>query len=122
MSMNLIDGGNRRRRIDHIALENEKLRNDQAQLFQKIDIELTQLYYQIKTIESQIASTESALKSAEESYQILNTKYENDKLLLIELLQAENRITTTKLRLDILKYDHLIKQAEIRKSLEAETN
>jgi len=122
MSMNLIDGGNRKRRIDQIALENEKLRNDQAQLFQKIDIELTQLYYQIKTIESQIASTESALKSAEESYQILNTKYENDKLLLIELLQAENRITTTKLRLDILKYDHLIKQAEIRKSLEAETN
>ena len=120
MKMNILDGGLRKKKVEQLQFEKEKIENNRAQFNQKIDIELTQLFYQIRTIESQIASAESALLSAEESYKILKTKYENDKLLLIELLQAENRITSTKLQLDILKYDHLIKKAEIQKAIEAE--
>ncbi|MDG2449931.1 MAG: TolC family protein [Saprospiraceae bacterium] len=117
MSMNIIDGGLRKKKIEQLKFEREKIDNDKARLNQKIEIEITQNYYQIKSIESQIQSAESAERSAQKSYNILKTKYENDKILLIELLQAQNRLTSSQLNLDILKFDHLIKLAELNKLL-----
>ena len=117
MSMNIIDGGLRKKKIEQLKFERERIDNDKARLNQKIEIEITQNYYQIKSIESQIQSAESAVRSTQKSYNILKTKYENDKILLIELLQAQNRLTSSQLNLDILKFDHLIKLAELNKLL-----
>jgi outer membrane protein TolC len=57
------------------------------------------------------------VSSAEQSFRVLNSKYENGKILLIELLQAQNRLTSGKIALNILKYDHLIKMAELDKTM-----
>ena len=53
MSMNIIDGGLRKKKIEQLKFEREKIDNDKARLNQKIEIEITQNYYQIKSIESQ---------------------------------------------------------------------
>lgn len=117
LSMNIIDGGIRKKKLEQLQFELEKIQNQKEQVDQQIEIEITTVWYQLKTIESQITSQLSALRSAEESFGILQTKYENEKLLLIELLQAQNRITLSKIKLEILKYDHLIKQADLDKAL-----
>ena len=117
MSMNILDGGLRKKKIEQLKFEKNKISNDKARLIQKIEIEITQIYYQIKTIESQIESAQSALRSSQISYDILKSKYENDKILLIELLQAQNRLTASQLQLDVLKFDHLIKLSELNKAL-----
>ena len=117
MSMNILDGGLRKKKIEQLKYEKNKISNDKARLIQKIEIEITQIYYQIKTIESQIESAQSALRSSQISYDILKSKYENDKILLIELLQAQNRLTASQLQLDVLKFDHLIKLSELNKAL-----
>ena len=117
MKMNITDGGLRKKQLEQLQFEKEKIENNRLQLNQKIEIEITQVYYQIKTIESQIKSAEISVESAQKSYDILLSKYENNKVLLIELLQAQNRLTTSQLNLDILRYDHLIKLAELDKAL-----
>ena len=118
VSMKIYDGGLSNKQIEQLKYEKERISNNRAQLDQQIELEITQLYYQIKTIESRIASQLLGMASARESFDIQKVKYENDKILLIELLRAENRLTTSKINLDLLKYDHLIKMAELDKAIE----
>lgn len=115
LSMNIVDGGLRKKKLEQLDFERERIQNNREQLDQKVELEITNCWYNLKTIESQIRSQLSAVQSAEQSFNIIRIKYENDKVLLIELLQAQNRLTTSKIALDILKYDHLIKLAELDK-------
>lgn len=115
MNINLFDNGQRKQKIEELRIDREILQNSQAQLKQKVEIEVVQAYYALQSLQSRMQSEEAAERSAAKSLERFQTRYKNSKALLIELLQAQNRLTSSQLSKALTKYDFLIKQAELEK-------
>jgi len=116
-NMNILDGGLRKKKIEEIQIDQQILENSKDQLKQKIEIEIMQHYYQLKSLQSQMLSEESAVNFANKSYQATKRRYENDKAIQIELIQAQNRITSSELNQLLTQYDYLIKSAELDRAI-----
>lgn len=112
-SVNLFDGGRRQKRIEEIEVDQLIMDNRKAQLNQQIDIQITQLYYGLKSLESRYAAEQATSISARKTYQIIKTQYENNKAILLQLTDAQNKLITSDLRQVLTKYDYLIKLAEL---------
>ncbi len=115
MSVNLFDNGQRKKRIEELQIDRQVLQNNQAQLQQKVNIEVLQVHYALASLLSRMQSEQAAEQSAAKSLERFQTRYKNNKALLIELLQSQNRLTTSQLSRALTKYDFLIKKAELEK-------
>jgi len=115
MNWNILDGGMRKSKIDEINIDQRILENDRRRLNQQVEIQITQIFYKLRSLEMRMQSEEVAVRSAKKSYDVIKTRYENDKALLIQLIQAQNSLTTSELNRALTKYDYLIQLAELRK-------
>ena len=105
----------RKAKIDEINIDQRILENDRARLNQQVEIQITQIFYKLRSLEMRMQSEKVAVRSAQKSYDVIKTRYENDKALLIELIQAQNSLTTSELNRTLTKYDYLIQLAELKK-------
>jgi outer membrane protein TolC len=112
-SVNLFDGGRRKKRMEAIEVEQLLLQNNRAQLQQQIDLQVTQSFWDLKSIEQRLLAEQAAARSAQQSYDIIKSKYENEKAILLQLTDAQNKLVTSKLRQTLTKYDYLLKLAEL---------
>lgn len=119
MNWNIYDGGLRKKRMEEIQIDQRILENDRNQLQQKIEIDLTQIFYKLQSLQIQMQAEKVAVNSARKSYNAIKKRYENDKAILIELLQAQNSLTTSELSKSLTKYDYLIQLAELEKTVGA---
>lgn len=117
MSWNLIDGGLRKRQLEELQIDKEILGNNRSLIERQIEIETLQRLLALKSIQARLRSQEAAVKSASTSYDILYTKYKNDKALLIEVLQAQNQLVTSQLNQTLIKYDYLNEIALLEKTI-----
>ena len=115
MNVNLFDNGQRKKRLEEVAVDRNILANNESQLKQQVEIEVIQVYYALQSLRSRMLSEDAAERSAQKSYDLFKIRYENDKALLIQLLQAQNQLTTSQLSKILTKYDFLIKLAELDK-------
>ena len=122
MSMNLYDGGRRKSRIDELIVDRNILDNNRLQLDQQIEIEVLSAYYGLSTAMAKYRASIAAENSGLISYNAIKARYENDKAILIELLQAESKLTVTRLEKALVKYDYLIKMAELEKAVGIKLN
>ena len=118
MAVNLFDGGRRKKRIEELTVDQHILTNNHAQLQQKIEIEVSQIFYGLESLKSKLKADRSASISARKSYAIIKSKYENDKAILLEVTNAQNKLITSDLRQVLTKYDYLIKLAELEKAIQ----
>lgn len=117
LNMNILDGGIRNRKIEEIQIDQEILNNKNDQLKQKIEIEILQYYYQLKSLQSKMASEKAAVQFARKSYVATKKRYESNKAIQIEVIQAQNKITSSELNQLLTQYDYLIKQAELDRAI-----
>ncbi|MFK8006172.1 MAG: TolC family protein [Saprospiraceae bacterium] len=115
MNWNLIDGGLRKNKIEEIDVDQRILENDRKQLSQQIEMQVTQIFYKIRSLQIRMQAEEVAVRSAQKSYDAINARYRNDKAILIQLTQAQNSLTTSKMSRALSKYDYLILLAELEK-------
>lgn len=118
MQVNLFDGGRRKKRIEAIQVDQEMLQLNRLQLQQSIEIEITQIYFALESLESKLKADQAAARSALKSYEIIKTKYENDKAILLQVTDAQNKFVTSNLRKILTKYDYLIKIAELQRAIQ----
>lgn len=112
-SINLFDGGRRKKRMEAVEVDQLILQNNRSQLKQQIDLQVTQAFWDLKSIEQRLVAEQAAAKSAQQSYDIIKSKYENDKAILLQVTDAQNKLVTSKLRQTLTKYDYLLKLAEL---------
>ncbi len=117
LNMNILDGGLRNKKIEEIQIDQQILENNKDQLKQKVEIEIIQYYYQLKSLQSQMRSEEAAVRYANKSYEATKKRYENERAIQIELIQAQNRITSSELNQLLTQYDYLITCAELDRAI-----
>jgi outer membrane protein TolC len=54
---------------------------------------------------------------AERAFQIINAKYKEGQVLLLEFLDAQNKMTTAQLYQSIATYDLLTKEAALQRTI-----
>jgi outer membrane protein len=115
MNWNLMDGGLRKKKMEEIDVDQRILENDRKRLSQQIEMQVTQVFYKIRSLQMRMQAEEVAVKSAQKSYDAINARYRNDKAILIQLTQAQNSLATSKMSRALSKYDYLILIVELEK-------
>jgi outer membrane protein TolC len=116
MTYDLFDGGLRRSRTQEARLEAERLRTQLAEVEQQIALQTTEAWNAWQAAQQAYAAAQMGVRAAEEAYRIVNNRYRANQTLLIEWLDAQNRLTTAHLQQTLAWYDVLHKEAALRRA------
>lgn len=104
-------------KIQIARLDLQKLENQETELEKKIKLEVLSSYKNNEAEKAKLISRRKALNSAKRSFQIVKRKYEESQVLLVELMDSRTNYTNAQLSLAISKYDLLISQAELERTI-----
>jgi outer membrane protein len=116
LSYDLFDGGMRKSKTQEARLQAEGVRTQTAQVKQQISLQVTSAWNELEAAQNAFKSAKVGLGAAEETFRILNNKYRANQVLLLEFLDAQNRVTTAKLQQLLAWSEVLVKEAGLRKA------
>jgi outer membrane protein TolC len=116
VSYDLFDGGMRSSKTQEARLKAEMLRAQTEQVEQQIALQVTAAWHDLEAAENAFQSSQTALRAAEETYRIVNNKYRAGQALLLEYLDAQNRVTTARLQQVLAWSEVLLKEAALKKA------
>lgn len=116
LTYDLFDSGLRKSKTQVARLETEKTRTQLTQVQQQITLQVTSAWNELDAARNTFLTTQSGLHSAEETFRIVNNKYRANQVLLLEFLDAQNRVTTARLQGLLAWSDVLIKEAALRQA------
>lgn len=116
LSYDLFDKGMRKSKTQQAKIEAEKVRNQYAQTQQQITLQVTQAWNAYEAAQHHFQTSQKGLQAAESSFKIVNNKYRASQVLLIEYLDAQNRVTTAQLQALLAWAEVLEKEAALRKA------
>ncbi|MCS7036322.1 MAG: TolC family protein [Saprospiraceae bacterium] len=116
MTYDLFDGGLRRSRAQEARLEAERLRTQLADAEQQIALQITEARNAWQAAQQAYTAAQMGVRAAEEAFRIVNNKYRANQTLLIEWLNAQNRLSTAQLQQSLAWYDVLLKEAALRRA------
>ena len=112
----LFDGGIRRSKTQEARIESEKIRNQTAQAQQQVALQVTSAWNDLDAAQNTFRTAQVGLRAAEETFRIVNNKYRASQVLLLEFLDAQNRVTTARLQQLLAWTDVLLREAALRKA------
>jgi outer membrane protein TolC len=117
LSWDIFKGGEKRMRVQQARIDQSVLENKMQQLKKQIELQVIQAYYELETSRQALASSQSGVRSTEKSFQIIRSKYNEGQAILLEYLDAQNKLTTSSLTQSINYYELLRKEAALHKTL-----
>jgi outer membrane protein len=116
MTYDLFDGGKRKSQTQEARIEADKIRNQYAQAQQQIALQVTQAWNAYETAQNGYKTAQTGLQAAEATFKIVNNKYRANQALLIEFLDAQNRVTTARLQALLAWSEVLVQEAGLKKA------
>lgn len=116
LTYDIFNGGQTRSKIQQARIESEKVRAQYSEVQQQIALQTTQAWNNFEGARNAWITSQQGQKAAEETFRIINNKYRANQVLLIEFLEAQNRVTTAQLQVLLAWADVLVREAELRKA------
>ncbi len=116
VTYDLFNGGQTKIKVQQARLDNERARNQLTETRQQIAMQVTQAWNEYEAARHTWETAQTGLKAAEETFRIVNNKYRASQALLLEFLDAQNRVTTARLQVSLAWTDVLIREAELLKA------
>jgi outer membrane protein TolC len=117
LSWDLFKGGEKRTRVQQARIDQQVLENKMQQLKKQIELQVIQSHYELETARQAYTASQRGVRSTERSFQIIRSKYSEGQAILLEYLDAQNKLTTARLTQSINHYELLRKQAALHKTL-----
>ena len=117
LSWDLFKGGEKKIKIQQAKLDHQVTENKMAQLKKQIELQVIQSYYDVEATEQSYLAAQGGIKNAEKSFQIIHAKYVEGQALMIEYLDAQNKLTTARLAETIGAYEVLRSEAALQKTI-----
>ena len=117
LSWDLFKGGEKKTRVQQARIDQSVLENKMQQLKKQIELQVIQSHYELETAHQAYAASQSGVRSTERSFQIIRSKYNEGQAILLEYLDAQNKMTTARLTQSINHYELLRKEAALHKTL-----
>jgi outer membrane protein len=117
LSWDVFKGGEKRTKIQQARIDQQVMENRMEQLKKQIELQVIQAHYELEMTKTALHSSESGVKSTERSFQIVRSKYNEGQAILLEYLDAQNKMTTARLSQSINHYELLRKEAALQKTI-----
>jgi len=108
----LFKGFQNNAKIQQAKIEQEIINKQYKELELLIQLEVINAFYALEAAEKEIVSVSKQLESSKKAFTIIDKKYAEGQVSLIEYIDARTNMTNTEENLIIAKYDYLIKYAE----------
>lgn len=112
----LYNGGQRKSKIQQAKLERERLGVQFLEAEQQVILQVTKAWNDFEAAQSAWINAREGKKAAEAVFAIVQNKYKAQQALLLEYLDAQNRVTTAQLQVLLSWMDVLAKEAELKKA------
>lgn len=113
----IFDKGLRKSKTQEARIEAEKIRNQLDQAEQQVALQVTQAWNELDAAQHSFQTANTGLKAAEAGYRIIHNKYRASQALLIEYLDAQNRVTAARLQVVLAWTDVLLKEAALKRAI-----
>ena len=117
LTWDIFKGGEKRARTQQARIDYQVMENKLAQTRQQIEWQVIQAYRTLQAAEQSYQTAQAGAVSAEKTFQIMQAKYREGQAILLEFLDARNRITTAGLNVSIARYELLRAQADLQKTI-----
>ncbi len=115
LQWNLFKGYERKSKIQQAKIQAELLKTKQTEVEKQIELQTTQAFYDLSSSREAQTATEEGSRKAAQYFRVIDSRYRNGNLLLIEYIKAQNDVVTAQLQQTVTKYDVLIKKAMLDK-------
>ncbi|GHN00373.1 hypothetical protein WSM22_18620 [Cytophagales bacterium WSM2-2] len=117
LTWDIFKGGEKRARTQQARIDYQVTENKMAQLKKQIELQVIQAHYEMEAARQTFKASQSGVKSAERSFQIIRAKYNEGQAILLEYLDAQNKYTIAQLTNSINQYELLRKAAALQKTI-----
>jgi len=116
LSYDLFDGGQRKSKTQEARIESEKIRTQYQQVQQQVALQVTTAWNDLESARNAYQTSQTGLRAAEETFRIVQNKYRASQVLLIEYLEAQNRVTSARLQSVLAWSQIVLKDAALRRA------
>ncbi len=117
LTYDIFQGGVRTSQSQEARLEKERLSLQYTELEQQVALQVTQRYNNLVAAYQTWQTSRRGLASAEEIFRISTNKYRAGNQLLIEWLDAQNRVTAAQLQVLVSYADLLIEETRLKAAI-----
>ncbi len=117
LTWDIFKGGEKRSKVQQARIDYQVMENKMEQLKKQIELQVIQSHYELQSARQAYLASQSGVKSAQKSFQIIQSKYKEGAAILIEYLDAQNKATTAQLTNSINQYELLRKAAALQKTI-----
>ena len=113
----IYDGKKRKQQIEQSKIETLELQQEYAIIQQQIELQVVNAWHNLQAAQQKMIANEAAVVSAKTNFEAIEKRYKNEKAILIELLDAQTKLTNAQVQLSIAQYDVLIREAELERAI-----
>ncbi|TDB64080.1 TolC family protein [Arundinibacter roseus] len=117
LSWDLFKGYERKSRTQQAKIQTDVLKVKHQEVERQIALQVTQAYYELMATRQNLRATEVGLSKASQYFQVIDSRYRNGNVLLIEFIKAQNDLLTARLQQSLSRYDVLIKTSLLNKTI-----
>ena len=113
----LFDGGVTKRRVQEAQLSLEQIREDASDLERSIALEVRQAYLNLRRAERAVEISNTQVRNAELSLQVIRGRFEQELSILLELLNAQTEFAQALTNQVRAFYDYKIAQVALQRAM-----
>ena len=116
LSWDLFQGGKKKAATESARIEVEKLENQFQEVEQQLRLQVVEARQSVLAGEEALLAAEKAALARQEAFDLVEKRYREGKALLLELTQARNELTSSKLARSLARYQLQIAIQEFKKA------
>jgi outer membrane protein len=115
LQWDLFKGYERKSKIQQAKIQTELLRTKKLEVERQIELQTTQAFYELHAARESFKSLNSGVTKAEQYFKVVDSRYRNGNVLLIEYVRAQNELLNAQLQQSLAQFDVLLKQSLLDK-------
>lgn len=115
LQWDIFKGYERKSKIQQAKIQTELLKTKQSEVEKQIELQTTQAYFELQAAKESMKSLADGVRKAEQYFKVIDSRYRNGNVLLIEYVKAQNEVLNAQLQESLAQFDILSKQATLNK-------
>ncbi len=116
LNIPILQGNRNSANISRESLKKEQLQADRVDVQNQIKLEVATAFYEYQEAMEVYNARISELANAKENFKVIEAKYRQNQVLLIQFNEARNTLTTAELQETIARYNIKIAEANIKRT------
>lgn len=117
LTWDLWRGGEKRSKTQQARIDYKVVENKMQQLKRQIELQVIQAYRTREAAQQSYFASRSGVKNASKSFEIIRTKYNEGQVILLEYLDAQNKLTTSRLAETLSTCELLRAEASLQRTI-----